>query len=245
MTELFRQAKQNRVFQDVVKQIEDAILDGKIRPGEKLPSERELGTMLGTSRGTLREALRILEQKGLIEIKLGVNGGAIVKEASSEQMSETLALLIRSQSVSLEHLAEFREGVEGMAASLAAARATTRDNTDLKKLLKEAHQYYKKGPSQWENFIKVDEKIHMALARISGNPIYRFIIETIHDNIQRYYDTFLSGGDNELEDNYRDLQQLIDAVCNKQIDEAGTLAKEHVRKFGVYMDRKAKQKGSF
>ena len=121
-TQLFRKAKQNRIFQDVVEQIQDVILDGKIKPGERLPSERELGEMLGTSRGTLREALRILEQKGLIEIRLGVNGGAIVKETNWEQMSETLALLIRSQSVALEHLAEFREGVEGIIASLAAER---------------------------------------------------------------------------------------------------------------------------
>ncbi len=242
MTEMFRKAKQSRVFQDVVKQIEDVILDGKIMSGQKLPSERELGEMLGTSRGTLREALRILEQKGLIEIKLGVNGGAVVKEATSEQMSETLALLIRSQSVSLEHLAEFREGVEGIAASLAAERVTAGEIKELKKLLKEAQKHYKKGPSQWDHFVKVDEQIHMALARISGNPIYRFIIETIHDNIQRYYDTFLSGGDTELEENYRDLQQLVDAVCSKQVSEAGILAREHVRRFGTYMDRKAKQK---
>jgi len=241
MTQMFRKAKQNRIFQDIVEQIEDVILDGKMKPGERLPSERELGEMLGTSRGTLREALRILEQKGLIEIKLGVNGGAVVKEASSEQMSETLALLIRSQSVSLNHLTEFREGVEGTVAALAAERVTAGDKKELKKLIKEAQKYYEKGTSQWDNFVRVDEQIHMALARISYNPIYRFIVETIHDNIQRYYDRFLSAGDNELEENYRDLQQIIDAVCNKQVIEAGSLAREHVRKFSRYMEQKSKQ----
>ncbi|MBU3917356.1 FadR family transcriptional regulator [bacterium] len=237
---MFRKAKQNRIFQDVVEQIQDAILGGKLRSGEKLPSERELGEMLGTSRGTLREALRILEQKGLVEIKLGVNGGAVVKEATSEQLSETLALLIRSQSVSLAHLAEFREGVEGIVASLAAERATDVDIKELKKLLREAQKYKEKGLSQWGQFVKVDEQLHMALARISRNPIYRFIIETIHDNIHRYYDKFLSVGENELEENYQDLRQLVEAVCDKQVTEAGNLAKEHVRKFKRYMDRKAK-----
>ncbi len=196
--------------------------------------------MLGTSRGTLREALRILEQKGLIEIKLGVNGGAVVKEATSEQMSETLALLIRSQSVSLTHLGEFREGVEGIVASLAAERITSENVKELKELLKEAQKYHEKGASQWGQFVKVDEQIHMALARISCNPIYSFIIETIHDNIHRYYDKFLSGGDNELEENYKDLNRLVEAVCDKRVTEAGNLAKEHVRKFSRYMDGKAK-----
>ncbi len=241
MAQMFRKAKQSRIFQDIVEQIEDVILDGKMMPGQKLPSERELGEMLGTSRGTLREALRILEQKGLIEIKLGVNGGAIVKEASSEQMSETLALLIRSQSVSLTHLTEFREGVEGTVTSLAAERATEGDKKELKKLKKEAQKYYEKGLPHWDNFVRVDEQIHMALARISCNPIYRFIMETIHENIQRYYEKFLPAGDTELEENYRDLQQIIDAVCNKQVVEAGSLAREHVRKFNRYMDQKSKQ----
>lgn len=240
MGELFRKAKQSRIFQDVVEQIEDVILDGKVKPGEKLPSERELGEMLGTSRGTLREALRILEQKGLIEIRLGVNGGAIVKEATWEQMSETLALLIRSQSVSLDHLAEFREGVEGTVASLAAERVTKDDAKELKKLLKEAEKHYKKGPSAWVSFVRVDEQIHMALARISRNPIYRFVVETIHDNIGRYYDKFLSGGDGEIDDNYQDISQLVEAVCEKRGSEASALAREHVRRFNRHMYKRIK-----
>lgn len=240
MAELFRKARQNRIFQDVVEQIQDVILDGKINPGDRLPSERELCEMLGTSRGTIREALRILEQKGLIEIRLGVNGGAIVKEATSEQMSETLALLIRSQSVSLHHLAEFREGVEGIVASMAAERANKEDLKHLKGLLEKAGKYYEKGPSQWNEFVRVDEQIHMALAKISKNPIYSFVVETLHDNIHRYYDRFLSVGITELEENYLDLVEIVKAVEEKDAEKSGELAREHVRRFSSYMDQKKK-----
>ncbi len=121
----FKKAKQNRIFQDVVDQVQVAILDGRIGAGERLPAERELCEMFQTSRGTLREALRILEQKSLIEIRLGVNGGAYVKDANAELMAENLAMLIRSQTISLSHLAEFREGVEGSVAGLAAQRASS------------------------------------------------------------------------------------------------------------------------
>ncbi|MBU2515215.1 FadR family transcriptional regulator [bacterium] len=237
---MFRKAKQNRIFQDVVEQIQDVILEGKIKPGDKLPSERELGEMLGTSRGTLREALRILEQKGLIEIRLGVNGGAIVKEATWEQMSETLALLVRSQTVSLEHLTEFREGVEGIVASLAAKRVTEADIKELAKLQKSAEKFYKKGVSHWKDFVRVDEKIHIALAVVSRNPMYKFIVETIHDNIDRYYDKFLVVGSSELEENYRDLSNLVNAVINKQEAEAGDLARGHVIRFSRHMEQKIK-----
>ncbi len=224
-----------------MEQIQDVILDGKIKPGEKLPSERELGEMLGTSRGTLREALRILEQKGLIEIRLGVNGGAIVKETTWEQMSETLALLIRSQSVSLHHLAEFREDVEENVASLAAERATKEDIQDLNRLIKEAEKFYKKGVSHWDKFVGVDEKIHMGLARISRNPIYSFILETVHANIGKYYNKYLPPGENKLEENFRDLVEIVRAVEQKKAKEAGLLAKEHVKRFNRHMDEHLRQ----
>ncbi len=74
---MFQKAKQNRIFQDVVDQIQEAILQGRLKAGNKLPSERELQEIFQTSRGTLREALRVLEQKGLITIKTGVSGGPL------------------------------------------------------------------------------------------------------------------------------------------------------------------------
>ncbi len=72
---MFQTARSTKVFQDVVAQIEEAILSGRIPAGETLPSERELKAMFGVSRPTLREALRVLEEKGLIEIRLGTGGG--------------------------------------------------------------------------------------------------------------------------------------------------------------------------
>ncbi len=123
---MFKKATQNRMYQDIVEQIQVAILDNRIKPGARLPSERDLCEMFQTSRGTLREALRILEQKSLIEIRLGANGGAYVKDANAELMAENLAMLIRSQNISLSHLAEFREGIEGVVARLAEATGQSR-----------------------------------------------------------------------------------------------------------------------
>ena len=117
---MFQTAKQTKVFQDVVEQIQEAILDGRLEAGDTLPAERELKQLFNISRGTLREALRVLEQKGLIQIKLGVGGGSVVKAVDTDQISESLGLLIRSQKVSLNHLAEFREDVEGIVAANAA-----------------------------------------------------------------------------------------------------------------------------
>jgi GntR family transcriptional repressor for pyruvate dehydrogenase complex len=241
MSALFRKARQNRIFQDVVDQIQSAILDGRLKLGDKLPAERELGEMLGTSRGTLREALRVLEQKGLIEIRLGVGGGAIIKDPGGKQITESLAMLIRSQKVSLTHLAEFREEVEGTVAGLAAKRATSEDIQHLRELILAAEKCWKAGVQNWPEFVRVDEKLHMFISRIAGNPVYEFILRTVHDNIQIYYDRFLPGGVNELNENYYDLTQLVEAVAEGQVERAVELARDHVRRFNRYMENKKRQ----
>lgn len=91
---VLKKPEQSRIYQDLVRQIEDAILDGTFKPGERLPSQRELGERFGTRRASLREALRVLEQKGLIKIKLGISGGAIGREVNTDHINDGLALLI-------------------------------------------------------------------------------------------------------------------------------------------------------
>ena len=232
---MFRVAKQSRIFQDVVDQIQDAILRGDLAPGDTLPPERDLKDMFQTSRGTLREALRVLEQKGLIEIRLGVRGGAVVRAATAEPFSESLDLLIRSQKVSLDHLAEFREGVEGTVAAMAARRAEPTDIQMLEGLLEEARVHVDAGPDAWDEFVGVDKRFHQALARIAGNPIYILVHQMVHDNIQRYYDDFLPANTSMLDENFQDLCNLLDLVKHRRVDEAGHLARMHVRRFNGYM----------
>jgi DNA-binding FadR family transcriptional regulator len=220
---MFQAAKQTKVFQDVVAQIQDAILDGRLKTGDTLPSERQLKDMFNISRGTLREALRVLEQKGLIEIKLGVGGGSVVKDLIAEQVSEGLALLIRSQKVSLNHLAEFREDVEGIVAAHAAKRRTKEDILKLYKLVEAARNCVEGGTSQRNAFIEIDKQIHMTLAH------------SVHENIHRYYERFLSMEERELQENHQDLCDLVKAVEKKQADHARQLARNHVQRFNQYM----------
>jgi GntR family transcriptional repressor for pyruvate dehydrogenase complex len=80
----FVPAQRVRSFDHIVGQIRDAISSGGIQPGERLPSERDLGVAFGVSRTTLREALRALEAQGVIEIRTGSRGGAFVAEPSSD-----------------------------------------------------------------------------------------------------------------------------------------------------------------
>jgi len=235
---MFQAAKQTKVFQDVVEQIQDAIFDGRLTTGQTLPAERELKEMFNISRGTLREALRVLEQKGLIEIKLGVGGGSVVKTVDTDQISESLGLLIRSQKVSLNHLAQFREDVEGIVAAHAAKNNSAEDIRKLKDLLATAHSCVRKGSSHRNTFIDIDKQIHMAMAQITGNPVYISVLHSIHDNIHRYYDRFLSMDQPELEENYGDLCDLVRAIENGDVEMARKFAEQHVKRFNQFMKKR-------
>ncbi len=238
---MFQTAKPTKVFQEVVAQIEEAILAGRIKTGQTLPSERDLKEMFQISRGTLREALRVLEQKGLIEIRLGVGGGSVVRAMDAGAVSESLGLLIRSQKVSLSHLAEFREGMEGSIAAQAAERRSASDIRKLKGLLEEARSCMRAGRQQRDEFLEMDKQIHMTIAATTQNPIYQSVLTSIHDNIHRYYDRFLSMEDQELQENFRDLCGLVDAIEIGAADDARRLAREHVQRFNGYMQHRAQK----
>ncbi len=232
---MFQKTNQHRVFQDLVNQIEGAILDGRLKVGDKLPPQRELVEMFQTSRASLREALRVLEQKGLINIKLGVSGGAVIKAVDTEPVTESLALLIQHRKVSLAELAEFREGVEGSVAALAAQRATREDVIQLKKMLEIAREHVQEGMDAWEKFCEVDNAIHVAIANASGNSVYGFVLRMVHGNIQRYYEAYPLKDERILKENYDDLCEIVKAIEKKQVTAVKSLVQSHVRRFNRYM----------
>jgi len=233
---MFKKAKQNRVFQDVVEQIQDAILSGKLEPGTKLPAERELKGIFNTSRGTLREALRVLEQKGLIEIKLGVAGGAIVKQINAEPVMQSLALLIRSGDVSLDHLSEFRIKIEGSIVELAAQRATDEDIQTMENLFQKARACYEK--KDWEGFLKTDEAMHAYMGTMSRNPVFKFLQQSVHDNIHNYYEYYLPMNPERTLENLNDLEKIVAALKARDGNTASSLIMDHVQRFNKKMAKK-------
>lgn len=244
MDTTFRKTGQHRIFQDVVEQIQDAILEGRLEPGARLPSERRLQETFSASRGTLREALRVLEQKGLISIRTGAKGGAVVNALSIEQVSESLDLLVRYQRVSLRDLAEFREGVEGNVAVLAVERARPEDMAHMRGLLEKAGDFLEKGASGWDDFIRVDNEIHTYLAQVAGNPIYLSVLRTIYGSIHKYFDRFLPRLEELLHENYRDLCEIVEAVENGQAARAHLLVQTHVYRFNRIMEENAQKESS-
>jgi DNA-binding FadR family transcriptional regulator len=238
---MFHKASQKKVFHDVISQIQESILKGKLQTGNRLPSERELSEIFKVSRGTLREALRVLEHKGLITIKTGAKGGAIVKDLTTRPVSESLDLLLRYRRAPLKDLAEFREGVEGMVANLAVERATHEDIQFLRTLITRARTHLRSGISDWEEFIHLDTQFHMALAHIAGNAIYESVLQTIYGHIHRYLRQYLNKEKNVMKEIFNDLCEILTAVEEGHGFKACLLVQNHVYRFNRMMEENAQK----
>jgi DNA-binding FadR family transcriptional regulator len=236
---MFKKTSRNRVFQNLVDQIQNAILEGRLKPGDKLPPQRTLMEMFQTSRASIREALRVLEQKGLIEVTLGVQGGAVVTTTNTDPITEVLTLLMHQKQVSLDHLEEFRLSVEGDVTALAARKARADDIQQLHRILADTRNHLRNGQPDVRAFLKADIDLHIALAEITGNPVFVAVVKMVHETILGYYDRFTFRHPAVLEENYRDLCAIVDAVETGDPDAARRLARQHVQRFNRYMQEES------
>jgi len=165
---VFRKASTKRAYEDIVNQIRDAIVQGRLQPGDRLPSQRELKEMFQVSRATVMESLRVLEKADLITIRPGAAGGAFVSHATSDTVAESLHLLLSLEGVTLQELAEFRERLEGGTSFWAAQRATDEEIARLERLLEEVRRAANEG-LPWQDFLAEERKIHAAIAEFSRN----------------------------------------------------------------------------
>lgn len=114
--------KRERVYQAVIQQIKQAIEQGEILPGEKLPSERTLAETLGVSRTSIKEAMTVLESTGVIDVRPGV--GMFVREESERSLLLKFSMILDEKEEKLDDLIELRQAIEGDAAFYAAIRIT-------------------------------------------------------------------------------------------------------------------------
>lgn len=219
----------SRRYQRIVDAVENGILSGKLQPGDQLPPELEFKEQFGTGRGTVREALRVLEEKGVVEIRAGATGGAFVREADPAKLTRHLELLVQTKAISTDHLKEFREIVEPVAASMAAGRITPGGEAKLAAALAEAEAA--RDADDPEGFMRGDVAVHVAIAEITGNPLLTAVLKMVHEHVLGTSEEYALEGDATLNDNLEDLRALVSAVAKGDVDAATRRAIGHVRKF--------------
>jgi len=166
---MLEKIKKERIPYQIAAQIRELILAGKLLPGDSLPQEKELVEQLEVSRQTLREALRILEALGLIEVRKGAGGGAVVVKMGSDKLCETISNFLFFRNLSVSHLGEIRKLIEPYHTRIAAERLGPEEIENLRSLNQECEEMLAAG----EDIIggKGEVEFHSMLARSSDNPV--------------------------------------------------------------------------
>ena len=165
-----------KVFEQIAEQIEKRILDGELRSGDRLPTERELAEQFHASRTAVREAMKILAQKGLVDMRPG--RGTIVIDGVHKAMLHSINLAMKLKLGEVggsDNLVEVREILETEIAALAAARATEKEIA----IMREAVQIMDQHLDDADLFIAADNTFHEALAQGTQNTLILILVNSI------------------------------------------------------------------
>lgn len=173
---MFNRVNVDRVSQVIVDQIKLLIRDGRLRTGDRLPSERELCSRFGVSRVTVREALRVLEASGLVTIRVGAHGGAFVTTPSAERLGAGLADLISLAPLTAANVTEARVIVELGILPLVVERATEQDIEDLLHIVDEGKVALKEGAYT----MGMSAAFHIRVAKCTHNPAVEMLVQSFH-----------------------------------------------------------------
>jgi GntR family transcriptional regulator, transcriptional repressor for pyruvate dehydrogenase complex len=170
----FEVVRRNKVYEEVAQQIERLILK-KLRPGDKLPSERELAEMLKVSRSSIRDAIRGLELRGLVEPRQGA--GTIVRETSAEPLVNPFASALKRRQELVSELLDFRKMLEPPLAARAATHASVDEISEMEEILLRQESKQVQGDAA----VAEDAEFHYSVALASGNSVVLKVLDILMD----------------------------------------------------------------
>jgi GntR family transcriptional regulator, transcriptional repressor for pyruvate dehydrogenase complex len=211
---LFQAAKKTfKISDQIIDQIRDAVLSGKLKPGNRLASEKELADQFGVSKATMREAMRVLEVLGLIEIRKGLGGGIFIAEVGMRTTIHSIINFLHFQPVSIKEITMLRFLIEPTVAQIAASKITDNDIKNLKKILSE-------NPSLSTEEVSKEIGFHRYLARLAENTLLILIVDFV-DNLLDSIKSKVKLGP----DFYRDVRKahlkILDCLIKKDVAGAG------------------------
>lgn len=220
---MYKVVQTSRLYEQIVRQIQESIHKGALKEGDRLPAERELAQQFGVSRTAVREAVKALIEKGLVEAHPG--RGTFVIGGTSNPLQQTLDRVIRvSQPEGTATLAEVRAILEPEIAALAAARATEEDLA----AMREAISVMDESRQDADAFIEADLDFHLALAEAAANPLILSLIDSIVGLLreQRMRIFYVGGGPERGQYHHR---RILEAVEHRDPQGAREAMSAHLR----------------
>jgi GntR family transcriptional regulator, transcriptional repressor for pyruvate dehydrogenase complex len=220
-------AEKKKTYLVLAEKLIECYLGGNLKPGERLPSERELAGQFNVSRTTIREALRTLELNGLIDIRQG--GGSYVKVFEVQSSKEEIITAVKAENPLFYEMLELRRALEVESAFLAAKRATP---ADLEKLRITLHNMTlsKQDP---ELGLKADLDFHIGIAESTHNSIFIELIHTLREHME---ETIKATQNHRFKDPSRygdtmeEHKKIYLAIASGNGDKAKELMESHITK---------------
>jgi GntR family transcriptional repressor for pyruvate dehydrogenase complex len=212
-----------RPYEQIVKQIQQAIRDGQLPRGTRLPTERELAEQFGVSRSVVREAIKVLDTMGLVESRQG--SGSFVRNSTIESISRAFVLSVSPDAESVERLFEFRQILETQAAGLAAQRRTAGQADTI--IAAANLLTVPADPNDWSTFGEADGRFHEAIAEASGNPYLRVAVATARQMLQDVVVLFIESiGSIDIAIAHH--HRVAAAIANQDANAATAAMTEHI-----------------
>jgi len=220
---MYKAVRTSRLYEQIVQQIEDSILKGTLKAGDQLPAERELAQRFGVSRTAVREAVKALREKGLVEAYSG--RGTFITNGTSQAMRQSMDWMMRvGQSEGSTHLAEVRAILEPEIAALAAMRV---DEQQLA-AMRDAFEVMDRARQDPVAFIEADLDFHLALAEAAANPLILSLIDSIVGLLreQRMRIFYVEGGPERGQYHHK---RILDAVEQHDAEKARAAMRAHLQ----------------
>ena len=171
---MYKLVRTSRLYEQIVQQIEESIVKGALKPGDQLPPERELAQRFGVSRTAVREAVKALREKGLVEAFSG--RGTFITDGTTHAVRQSLDLMVKiGQAEGSNHLAEVRAILEPEIAALAATRIQESELATMR----EAVSVMDRSGQDPDAYIEADLDFHLALAEAAANPLILSLLDSI------------------------------------------------------------------
>ncbi len=222
--------KRDRLYEGVVAQIQQRIVTGQLQQGDRLPTESELAEQFGVSRSAIREAMKILAAKGLIDISPG--RGTFVTGDLSDAVAKTLGLLVQMEPKAFQDLHTIRNVLEVANARMAAANRGGDYLSEMAQTIEATGQALAAldtDPQEsTERYVQADLDFHNYLAKATGNSVAVILVEAISDLLRtsRYQIILVPGSVQKAQDYHRQIYEQVSAGCPEG---AGTAMEEHLK----------------
>jgi GntR family transcriptional regulator, transcriptional repressor for pyruvate dehydrogenase complex len=221
---LFTTVSANRMSEAIVEQIRALIRGNRLRPGDRLPSERELCERLGVSRVTVREALRVLEAGGLVEIRVGARGGAFVTTPSSDRLGEGLADLINLAPVTGAEVTEARQVFELGIIPIVVERATDEDIEELRAMIR-AHQ---EALRRSEYTMAMSAQFHIRVGACTHNAAIEMLVHSFHGPLLMSLREAATAAPLMGQRGSAEHRDFVEAVAERDAEKATAIMSRHI-----------------